>query len=100
MLVQLPGGSSDLPDARNDRNCSSFEAGLRRDLASAPVVSYDAVLGGVTKRAIDLAITLLTLPVWLPILGAGVAWLKFSQGGRVITAQEHIGYGGRPFKRL
>lgn len=100
MLVQLPGGSSDLPDARDAPNCSSFEAGLRRDLASAPVVSYDAMLGGVGKRAIDLALTMLTLPVWLPILAAGFAWLKLSQGGQVVTAQERIGYGGRPFKCL
>lgn len=100
MLVQLPGGSSDLPDARDARSCTSFEAGLRRDLASAPVVSYDAMLGGVGKRAIDLAITIATLPVWLPILAAGVAWLKLRKGGQVVTAQERIGYGGRAFKCL
>ena len=100
MLVQLPGGSSDLPDARDAHHCSSFEAGLRRDLASAPVVSYDAMLGGAAKRAIDLAITMLALPVWLPIFAGGVAWLKLSQGGQVVTAQERIGYGGRPFKCL
>ncbi len=100
MLVQLPGGSSDQPLPRSAQNCGSFEAGLRRDLASAPVVSYNAMLGGVGKRAIDLTIALVTLPVWLPILAAGAAWLRLSQGGRVVNAQERIGYGGRPFKCL
>ena len=98
MLVQLPGGSSDLPDVRDAR--SPFEAGLRRDLASAPVVSYDAMLGGAGKRAIDLAVTIITLPVWLPILAVGAAWLKLSQGGEVVKAEERIGYGGRQFRRL
>jgi lipopolysaccharide/colanic/teichoic acid biosynthesis glycosyltransferase len=100
MLIQLPGASSSQPGSRNAEGGSSFEAGLRRDLASAPIVSYDAMLGGVAKRAIDLALTLLTLPLWLPLLLTGAIWAKLRQGGRVFYAQEHIGYGGRAFRRF
>ena len=98
MLIQLPSGSSDQPGPRNAENCTPFEAGLRRDLASAPVVSYDVMLGGVAKRAIDLAFAVLTLPLWLPVIGAGAAWAKLRHGGRVFIAVECIGYGGRPFR--
>ena len=100
MLIQLPSGSSDQQGSRNADACSPFEEGLRRDLASAPIVSYDAMLGGPLKRAIDLTLTLLTLPLWLPVLLAAAAWCKLRHGGPVFEARERIGYGGRPFKCL
>ncbi|MGH6950165.1 MAG: sugar transferase [Vitreimonas sp.] len=100
MLIQLPSESSDLLGPRNAEECSPFEAGLRRDLASAPIVSYDVMLGGAAKRAIDLALALSTMPLWLVALGASAAWAKLRHGGRVFLAEECIGYGGRTFRCL
>ena len=39
MLIQLPSGSSDPQGPQNaDDTNTTFEAGLRRDLASSPIV--------------------------------------------------------------
>jgi lipopolysaccharide/colanic/teichoic acid biosynthesis glycosyltransferase len=73
---------------------------LRRDLASAPIVSYDQMLGGSGKRAIDLVLTLLALPLWLPIIAVVGAWVKLRHRGDAFQAHERIGYGGRSFKCL
>ncbi len=68
MLIQLPSGSSEPQGPQNaDQTSTTFEAGLRRDLASSPIVSYDAMLGGVSKRAVDLTVALITAPAWLPV---------------------------------
>lgn len=98
MLIQLPGGSSDQPGLRETEDGASFETGLRRDLASAPVVSYDAMLGGWPKRAVDLTLVLLSSPVWLVVLFAAAAWAKLRHRAKVFCSAEQIGYGGRAFK--
>jgi exopolysaccharide production protein ExoY len=98
MLIQMPRGSTDLPGTQNAEECSAFEAALRRDLASAPVISYDPVLGGLNKQVFDLALTLLTLPIWLPALLIAAAWSKIQHPAPVFQAHERIGYGGRAFK--
>jgi exopolysaccharide production protein ExoY len=98
MLIQLPGGSPDQPGPRNGESGSAFEAGLRRDLASAPIVSYDATLGGWPKRLIDLFVALLTMPVWMPVMMLAAAWAKVRNPAPVFLASERIGYGGRSFK--
>lgn len=98
MLIQMPRGSSDQPGTQNAEECSAFEAALRRDLASAPVISYDPVLGGWTKRAFDLTLTLLTLPVWLLALLVAAAWSKIRHPARVFQSHERTGYGGRSFQ--
>ncbi|MBL8548308.1 MAG: sugar transferase [Hyphomonadaceae bacterium] len=98
MLIQLPSGSSDQPGPQNaEDTTTTFEAGLRRDLASSPIVSYDSMLGGWTKRAIELTLTILTAPVWAPLMlvSAGVA--KVRNGASAFVSQERIGYGGRAF---
>jgi exopolysaccharide production protein ExoY len=101
MLIQLPSGRPDQPGQQpGEQPGAGFEAGLRRDLAIAPVVSYDAVLGGVMKRALDLALTLITAPIWLPLLGLAMLWLKLSGRTQMLKATECIGYGGRGFNRL
>jgi exopolysaccharide production protein ExoY len=97
MLIQMPRGSSDQPGSQNAEECSAFEAALRRDLASAPVISYESVLGGVTKRAFDLTLTILTMPVWLPVLLGAMLWAKARHPAPVIQRRECIGYGGAPF---
>lgn len=98
MLIQMPRGSHDLPGAQNAEECSAFEAALRRDLATAPVVSYDAVLGGLAKRIFDIALTLTTAPVWLPVMLVTAAQAKLRHPSQVLRAEERVGYGGRTFK--
>ena len=94
MLIQLPGGSPDQPGSRGADECSPFEAGLRRDLASAPIVSYDQMLGGPGKRAIDLLLTLLALPLWLPIVEAMLS------NRTVSPASATFGFVGSAVNRL
>jgi exopolysaccharide production protein ExoY len=98
MLIQMPRGSSDQPGTQNAEECSAFEAALRRDLASAPVISYDAMLGGWAKRAFDVAITLFSMPLWLPALLIAAAWSKIRHPAPVFQAHDRVGYGGRVFK--
>lgn len=98
MLIQLPSGSPDQQGSQGAESANAFEAGLRRDLASAPVVSYDAVLGGLGKRTVDLALALLSAPLWLPLMLAVAGWSKLRHGSPVFEFQDRIGYGGRAFK--
>ena len=49
------------------------------------------------KRPLDLLLTLLVLPVALPLLGLEVLALKLAQGGPVLFRQERTGLGGRIF---
>lgn len=97
MLIQMPRGSSDSPGSQNAEDCSAFEAALRRDLATAPVVSYEAVLGGGAKRAVDVTLTILSAPIWLPVLLGAAAWSKARHPSTVFQSSERIGYGGAAF---
>jgi exopolysaccharide production protein ExoY len=98
MLIQMPRGSTDQPGTQNAEECSAFEAALRRDLASAPVISYDPVLGGWIKRTFDFTLTLITSPVWIVALLIAAAASKLKHPAPVFQADERIGYGGRVFK--
>ncbi|MDZ4692007.1 sugar transferase [Terricaulis sp.] len=98
MLIQLPRGSADQQGSQNAETNNAFEAALRRDLASAPVVSYDAVLGGWSKRAVDLTLTLISAPVWLVVLLLAALVSKLRHSAPVFLVHERIGYGGRIFK--
>jgi lipopolysaccharide/colanic/teichoic acid biosynthesis glycosyltransferase len=98
MLIQMPSGSpDDQPGPQNADQIDSFQAGLRRDLASAPIVSYDAVLGGIGKRAIDLTLALISAPLWAPVLLIASGVSKFRFRSEAFLKDERIGYGGRPF---
>lgn len=98
MLIQMPRGASGPPGTQNAEECSAFEAALRRDLASAPVISYDPVLGGVSKRVFDVAVTLLASPVWLLALAIAAATSKLKHPAPVFYAEDRVGYGGRVFR--
>jgi exopolysaccharide production protein ExoY len=98
MLIQMPRGSVDQPGAQNAEECNTFEAGLRRDLATAPVVSYDATLGGWLKRGVDLTLTIVSLPLWLPVLLGAALTAKLRHPAPVLQTHERIGYGGRAFQ--
>lgn len=99
MLIQLPQGPSDRKNS-SDENSADFEAALRRDLASSPIVSFDPVLGGWGKRVIDLTLSLLLAPLWLPTLLIAAAWAKLRVRGEVFIAHEGVSYGGRVFQFL
>lgn len=98
MLIQMPRGSNDPPGSQNAEATDAFEVALRRDLASAPVVSYDAMLGGWVKRAFDFTLTLLSSPVWLPAMLGAALWAKLRHPAPVFTSEARIGYGGHEFR--
>ena len=100
MLIQMPRGSPDQPGSNSTEARNAFEAALRRDLASTPVVSYDTVLGGWAKRAIDIFVVLTTAPLWAPLtlIVALVARLRLNEP--VFFSDERIGYGGHAFRRF
>lgn len=97
MLIQMPRGSNEPPGSQNAETADAFEVALRRDLATAPVISYDAMLGGWLKRAFDLIVTVLAAPVWLPAMLIAALWSKLRHPAPVFVAEERIGYGGREF---
>ncbi|MEZ5996681.1 MAG: sugar transferase [Hyphomonadaceae bacterium] len=100
MLIQLPSGSPDPAGSQNAEECNGFEAGLRRDLASAPIVSFDTMLGGYGKRLIDLTLAVVAAPLWLPLLALCAIYARLRFGAPAIRGETCIGYGGRPFKCL
>jgi lipopolysaccharide/colanic/teichoic acid biosynthesis glycosyltransferase len=52
----------------------------------------------VAKRAMDVAICLLALPVILPLMAICALAILFDSPGPVLFVQERIGKGGRPFR--
>jgi exopolysaccharide production protein ExoY len=96
MLIRLPRGSGDQPSSASEEG-DAFEAGLRRDLASAPVISYDSVLGGWPKRAFDLAFTLLAAPIWVPLMLGLAAWSRLHYAAPVFIADQRLGYGNHTY---
>lgn len=106
MLVQLPRRSPQdqalkgQDPQRGER--SSFEAALRRDLASQHVVAYDSIVGGVGKRAADIILSGLTAPIWglaILVAFASVNWRAPRAWSSVFFADERVGYGGKLFTR-
>ena len=102
MLVQMPRGSTTggEPPGPTKVECTPFEAALRRDLANAPVVSYESPIGGWPKRAFDLAVTFVTAPVWLVALLAGMIIARARHKADLFVSEERVGYGGRGFKSM
>ena len=52
----------------------------------------------IAKRAMDVALCLLILPVALPILAVCALAIYFDSPGPVVFVQERIGRGGRLFR--
>lgn len=99
MLIQMPRGPGGRVAPRKDEEANPFESGLRRDLAGAPVVSYDPPVGGWLKRAIDLALAVLTAPLWLLAIGVCAVWARMRGVAHVFLAEDFVGHGGRAFSR-
>lgn len=49
------------------------------------------------KRAMDLGLTLLALPVVLPVLAVVATWVRLDSPGPALFRQERVGRAGRPF---
>src|SRR5690349_16185106 len=97
MLVKMPRGLADESRVSVREEGEPFEAALRRDLASAPVISYESTIGGWIKRAFDVVLTLATSPIWIPLLAAASLAARLRHHEPVFQADERVGYGGRPF---
>ena len=80
-----------------------------RDLFDAPerqILADDAVrvrlnepYRTVFKRALDIALVLVTLPIWLPLV-LGMMAIVSLKGGRPIYRQTRLGRDGRPFTMI
>lgn len=96
MLVQMPP-RPERPNRQGAEQSTEFEEALRRDLATAPVVPYDHMVGGWSKRAIDLLLVMATAPLWLLLLGAAILQTRLRTKARVLVSDQRVGYGGRTF---
>lgn len=96
MLFQLPN-AGESKDQQALLDADAFQAALRRDLASAPVILYEPVLGGWRKRAFDLVLTLFAAPIWLPLVALSALWAMARQPGIGFGSEQRVGYGGREF---
>jgi exopolysaccharide production protein ExoY len=52
------------------------------------------------KRSLDLACTLVSMPVWLVAMGFIALWIKLTSEGPVFYRQTRVGLGGRSFTIL
>jgi len=98
MLVKMPRGPVDGTRASVREECDPFEAGLRRDLATTPVISYESTVGGWSKRAFDIVLTTVAAPVWLVLMLLAGLVGKLRHREPVFCADERIGYGGHAFQ--
>lgn len=97
MLIQMPRGPSGQQGPQNADDCSAFEAALRRDLAGAPLISYDAAIGGWLKRCADLCLVALAAPIAGLAVLIALAWAKSRSVDQVFLQRTCVGYGGRLF---
>jgi lipopolysaccharide/colanic/teichoic acid biosynthesis glycosyltransferase len=52
----------------------------------------------VSKRLLDLLVTLLLLPVALPLMAAIALWVRLDSPGPALFRQQRVGRGGRLFR--
>jgi lipopolysaccharide/colanic/teichoic acid biosynthesis glycosyltransferase len=83
---------------------------LRRTIASAPSSDLEVeahtdrriALGGpgsaTAKRAFDIFATLVTAPLWMPLLGFLALLVTLTSRGKAFYAQDRVGRGGRTFR--
>jgi len=100
MLLQVPREPGNCETQRASIGGSDFEAGVRRDLAAASIVSYEPMLGGWRKRIFDLIVVVITLPLWLAAMLIATLWSTFAIGSPVFSVDRCVGYGGRSFNRF
>lgn len=95
MLIQMPRGPGDPRRPQSTDAATAFESGLRHDLSSGPLISYDAVIGGWPKRIFDLGLTILAAPLWAPAFAVAAIVARRRNGkGQIFAARDVVGYGG------
>ena len=57
-----------------------------------------SVNGSAAKRTLDVALTLLALPLVLPLMAAIALWVRLDSPGPVLFRQERVGRGGALFR--
>lgn len=55
------------------------------------------IVYGKVKRAGDFVVSLLCLPLLLPVMAAVAALIRLDSGGPILFSQQRMGHGGRPF---
>ena len=55
------------------------------------------MLGGWSKRAVELTLTIFAAPIWAPLMLLAGGFLKVRNGAPAFVSQERIGYGGYAF---
>jgi exopolysaccharide production protein ExoY len=68
-----------------------------RATIEVPEVAYLTPVGGALKRALDIAIALLVLTLFGPLMGFIAVGIRLCMGGPVIFRQERIGFNGCTF---
>jgi len=52
------------------------------------------------KRAVDILLVLLSLPIAAPIMLGAAIWIKLDSPGPILFIQERMGQGGKPFRMV
>lgn len=84
------------PSAAMDVEVSELEGLPILDLRPQPHPLPELLV----KRAMDIALSTIGLVVLSPVLGLIALWIKLSDGGPVLYAQERMGLNGRRFAML
>src|SRR5262245_31791373 len=85
---------------RRIARCPVYESGAKSFGASArDGADVRAPLGGIRKRAFDIAFTSIALIVLAPILFATVGLVRLLIRKSILVTDECIGFGGKPFVR-
>lgn len=77
-----------------------FNAGPRLGRSRHFVVARERPLGGISKRAFDLAVSVPALVVLAPLILVAAVLIKMSDRGPAFFAQERVGCNGRRFHCL
>ncbi len=83
-----------------------FDLRLKRmrltEVGNVPLLTLDIVAQNeamlLIKRLVDLTLTLLTMPVWLPIMGIVAIAIKLDSPGPVLFIQQRVGLKKRLFQ--
>lgn len=98
----LPTKGGSLPaSSRGYANRTSARRSLRPTKASArsidPLPSSVPASSPRWKRRLDLALVVLSAPLWAPVIGATAVLIRLISPGPIFYRQERVGLGGVPF---
>jgi len=99
MLVQMPRGLPRRSGGAEARERGQFEDGLTRDLAGAALISYNPVLGGLSKRIFDVGVAIFFAPAWLTVLAAHYLSARLRKTP-AFASRDYVGYGAKAFSCL